>query len=115
MTELEPVIERMNEPLDIEHPPALREHLAYIESWRYRISTKLREAQKMLAELESINDLPKQKGTTESDRKIHREFKNREQILIVNNLSDLIECIDKRISLGQTFLSGLKEEVKRQM
>ena len=115
MTEFEAVISKMNEPMDIEHPPALREQLAFIEAWRYRISSQLREEQKMLSELNSINDLPKERGTTEADRKIHREFKNREQIFIVGQLQDLIDCIDKRISLGQTFLSGLKEEVKKQL
>lgn len=115
MTEFEPVVNKMNEMMMIDNPNGLREQLAFIEAWRYRISSKLREEQKVLAELESINDLPKQKGTTEADRRIHRKFKNREQVLIVEQLQDLIDCIDKRISLGQTFLSGLKEEVKRQL
>lgn len=111
--DLEEVIEKINDPLDVEHPIVLRKQLAYIEAWRYRITFKLREEQKILAELQSINDLRKERGTTEADRKIHREFKNREQILIVNHLADIVDCIDKRISLGQSFLSGLKEEVKK--
>ena len=110
---MEEVIEKINDPLDVEHPIVLRKQLAYIEAWRYRITFKLREEQKILAELQSINDLRKERGTTEADRKIHREFKNREQILIVNHLADIVDCIDKRISLGQSFLSGLKEERKR--
>lgn len=115
MTEFDELIEKLNIPLDAENPSILREQLSFFESWRYRVASRLREEQKVLAELQSINDLPKNKGTTESDRKIHREFKNREQILIVGTLGDIVDCIDKKISLGQTFLSGLKEEVKRQI
>ena len=113
MEEFQEVVDLLNEEMDVDHPRDLRKQLTRLEAWRWRVCSTLRSSQRRLNELNSLNLLAKEKGLTELDREAHRDFKNKDQIELVEHLKDMVDCIDRRISLGQTFLTGLREEVKK--
>ena len=114
-TELTPVYKVLVEPLDSEDGDILREQLAVTEALIARIATLKRQASQALAVASEKNLPPKSKEMTELDRKIKMESATASEAYVEGLLADYEKKLYNRVSLGQSILSSLTIELKRQL
>jgi hypothetical protein len=111
MEELTEVVELLGVPLDTDNGSVLVAQLADVEAWQGLVSNKYRAAQALLAQNKSKFLLPKSKDWTDMDRTIQLEASVGEFQADVDRLRDMQEQIQRRISLGQTMLRGIRAEI----
>ncbi len=99
------------EPLNHDNGHALREQLAKIEPWLVYASMQHREAAEHLADMRGIVFDPSRK--TELERKVAMERDTKGAQRTADEWADIAKAISARISMGQSFLSGMKAEVER--
>lgn len=112
MEELEELKSELAEPLDTENGNNLSKQLANAEAWSARVSSLYRAAEKTLAEAKPKSLIPKSKDITELDRNIFLESELATEVSQVNLLKDFAEIIKRRISLGQTLLKNMTQEIE---
>jgi hypothetical protein len=93
-------------------PITLIEQLSEAMGQYFAVCEEVTSAKKVLTEAIAKNQLPKTQGVTENDRKIHTDFKVREEQEAYDKLEDYKSGLKMMISLGQTILNYLKEERK---
>lgn len=113
--ELTPAYKHLTEPLDALSPSKLREQLAECEALVARIATLKRQASRTLSEAIQRELPEKSKEYTELDRKTRVEALTSSEAYIEGILSDYEKKLYNRISLGQSMLSSMTEEIKRQL
>lgn len=113
--ELTPAYRHLTEQLDPSSPSRLREQLAEAEALVARIATLKRKASQTLSEALERNLPAKTKEMTELDRKTRTEALSASEAYIEGILSDYEKKLYNRISLGQSMLSSMTEEIKRQL
>lgn len=114
-TELTPAYQHLVVPLDHNHPALLRSQLAEAEALVARISTLKRKASQTLSEALQGALPAKDKSLTELDRKVQLEASTASERYVADILSDYEKKLYNRISLGQSMLSSMTEEIKRQI
>lgn len=109
----------LNEQLDEEHHGVMVSQLTRAESWLWRVSKAYREQEQILAQQRNkfwdtaeISIGGKTIKQTVDDRKIKMEALTSTQQMTVDKLKDLAECIEGRISLGQSILKNYNTEIK---
>ena len=112
MEELEQMENLLEAPLSAENPHELRQQLISIEAWLSRLSVVLRSKERELIDKQNKHQMPKSKTLTESDRKHIVNYHTRELKEEVDLLTDRMKIISQRLSLGQSILNSLKEEIK---
>jgi hypothetical protein len=104
----------LSRPLDTDNPVALMQQLSEVEAWQVKVSAAYRNRKAILAEAKHINYPAKDKDLYSSAeaRLFAVEAATATTQADVDKLGDMAEIIQKRISLGQTILANMRQEVK---
>lgn len=112
LTEVKSLLET---PLDTDNPHNLMKQLAYIEAAVAYVAILKRNASQKLSEARQEHLPAKSKEYTELDRKTHLEALTANEEKSVGILEDLERNLYTKISLGQTMVKSMTEELKRQI
>lgn len=109
----EEVAQLLMEKLDTENITKLRDQTVSAEAWAGRIAFQHRSAQHFLSALKR-QYLPGKvdRNVTELDRAVTMEARVSQQQAVVDILGDYFRLLGTRVSLGQSLLASLKQEMK---
>lgn len=110
--EIKDLQELLSSPLNEEFGNVLAKQLADCEAWSARVSYAYRIALKELFRVRRNALLPKDRTYTELDRTTALEADTSEFQFNADVLKDLQEIMKRRISLGQSILKSLTQEME---
>jgi hypothetical protein len=111
--EIEKIRAILSEKLDAENGQVTRKQMAECEAWLSYISPIYRKKQRILAQKTLQALPPKEKGITELDRQVTLEALVAPLQQEVDELKDIIQHIQLRITTGQSFLKSMQAEIER--
>lgn len=110
--EVDKLRDLLKQPLTEDNGAALSKQLSEAEAWAATVSYHYRLALKELYQMRRKFLLPKSREHSDLDRKTYLEADTAEWQYKADELRDLQEILQKRISLGQTFLRSLRGEAE---
>jgi hypothetical protein len=96
-------------PLEKDNGHLLRSQLADIERHSAYVSQEYRKAEEILADMRGKVYDPS--GRTELERKVAMERQTREYQRLTDEWGDLAKLIAQRLSMGQSFLRDMQNEL----
>lgn len=102
----------LSEPLDTDSFVNLQKQLARAEAWQGRVAFQYRNAERFLSVIKKQMLMPKSREWTDMDRTIDLEARTADQQCTADLLKDYAEALQKRISLGQSFMASSRQEMK---